>query len=425
MGCRLKQDQRARPVDRLLVLAPGGRNAALLVAQMASAGLHCVSVEPPELYDAIKACCLGAAILTTRALEMIDREELRAALAEQPQWSDCPLILLSSRGYVPLTSRRSIEGFGNVTVLERPFLPSTLVTAVDTALRTRARQRKTEAYLRQSEEAEAKVRSLAATLEAKVIARTLELTVALTEQRAAEDKLRQSEEHYRLTIELSSQTPWIATPGFQIVSFGKAAFDPSAVPSTRDFRGKQWREFIHSDDFSPVVQTWLEASRRHQPLDCMFRMAMPDKTYAWHRARANPRLDSDGTISLWYGTIENIDAQRRSDERFQKLQSELIHVSRVSAMGTMASTLAHELNQPLTAAASYVRGTRRLVANLHTPETEQIDTALADVERSVMRAGEIVRRLRGIVMLKPIEHVLDDANSVVREACALALTSIP
>ena len=268
---------------------------------MASAGWICVIATPDELLEAISNSTVGAAILTTKGLQTIDPDALRDALAQQAPWSDCPLVLLAPRGYHPTTSRRAIEGFGNVTVLERPLHPSTLVTAVAAALRSRSRQRRTEAFIQQREEAEAKVRSLAATLEARVIARTMELTEALARREAVEEQLRRSEELYRLTIDLSALTPWVATQDFMIVSFGKVPRTPSDGPLERDFSGLNWKNFVHPDDRSETIRTWEIAREKVRPIDGACRMRMPTGLYEWHRCRGSPKLRAGGTLGRWFG----------------------------------------------------------------------------------------------------------------------------
>lgn len=81
----------------------------------------------------------------------------------------------------------------------------------------------------------------------------------------------------------------------------------------------------------------------------------------------------------------------------KELQAELIHVSRVSAMGTMASTLAHELNQPLTAIANYLEAGRDLIDNDASDARPFLREAMDEAAREALRAGQIVRRLRDFV----------------------------
>lgn len=108
------------------------------------------------------------------------------------------------------------------------------------------------------------------------------------------------------------------------------------------------------------------------------------------------------------------------DESLRELHMEFTHVSRLSAMGEMAATLAHELNQPLTAVVNYVQAGRRLLGapEIDLAHTTELMTKAVD---QAHRAGDIIRRLRSFVARGESERLPEDINDVVREACALAL----
>lgn len=133
-----------------------------------------------------------------------------------------------------------------------------------------------------------------------------------------------------------------------------------------------------------------------------------------------PVLGEDGLPERLVLIARDVTEARDAQERLTQLQRELIHVSRLSAMGTMASTLAHELNQPLTAVRNYVSGSRRLLA-AETVDREGLGDALAQVEQSAARAGEIIRRLRDMTQRGRSETRLVDVAAAVREGLGLAL----
>jgi len=103
------------------------------------------------------------------------------------------------------------------------------------------------------------------------------------------------------------------------------------------------------------------------------------------------------------------------------LRSSLVHAARVSAMGTMASTLAHELNQPITAIANYMEGITDLLAEPRMEDMPMIREALKDAAGEAFRAGQIVRRLREFVARGEIEKSVEDLPALVAEASQLAL----
>ena len=124
---------------------------------------------------------------------------------------------------------------------------------------------------------------------------------------------------------------------------------------------------------------------------------------------------------LFTGFIRDLTERQKTEEQLESLQSELIHVSRVSAMGTMASTLAHELNQPLTAVANYVEAVRDMLARPDPGDFPMIRDALDDTAKEALRAGHIVRRLRDFVARGEVEKTIEKLPLLINEAAVLGL----
>ncbi|MEG3175788.1 PAS domain S-box protein [Sphingomonas sp. RB3P16] len=124
---------------------------------------------------------------------------------------------------------------------------------------------------------------------------------------------------------------------------------------------------------------------------------------------------------IFTGFIRDLTEQQRNELQLKELQSELIHVSRLSAMGTMASTLAHELNQPLTAIANYMEASRDLLDHPDADTLGHLREAVAESARETLRAGEIVRRLRDFVKRGEVERRSVDLRKLIEESSALAL----
>lgn len=121
------------------------------------------------------------------------------------------------------------------------------------------------------------------------------------------------------------------------------------------------------------------------------------------------------------GFINDLTERQNTQARLNELQSELVHMSRLSEMGEMASTLAHELNQPLGAIANYTKGCKRLLAR---PGPENVARALEVLDKAAeqaLRAGQIIRRLREFVARGETEKRVEPVGRLIEEASALAL----
>ena len=127
-----------------------------------------------------------------------------------------------------------------------------------------------------------------------------------------------------------------------------------------------------------------------------------------------------GAERFFTGFIRDLTERRTQERRMQELQSELVHVSRLTAMGEMASSLAHELNQPLSAITSYLRGAATLLKSGQ-PDTARVIDALDRGSAQALRAGDIIKRLREFVAKGETEHTLENPAVLLEEAAALAL----
>jgi len=124
------------------------------------------------------------------------------------------------------------------------------------------------------------------------------------------------------------------------------------------------------------------------------------------------------------GFVRDLTEREETRQRLLGLQAELIHISRFTAMGEMASTLAHELNQPLTAVVSYLNGSRRLLTGSDNLQTLMIRDAIERAAEQALRAGQIIRRLRQFVARGESERHIESLAKLIEEAGALALIGI-
>lgn len=131
-----------------------------------------------------------------------------------------------------------------------------------------------------------------------------------------------------------------------------------------------------------------------------------------------------GQRRLFTGFIRDITERQSTERRLQDLQSELLHVSRLSAMGQMASALAHELNQPLSAIMNYVKAARRTIDGLDDPQIQRAVELIEKAGAQTARAGQIIRRLREFIEKGKTNRAFESMNKVMEEAIALGLVGV-
>ncbi|TCZ64806.1 ATP-binding protein [Roseicella aquatilis] len=198
-----EEDAAGSHSEQVLVLAPRGRDAPLAAALLREAGITATPVAGLAPLIAAMTAGAGLAVVAEEAFRDVDLAPLAARLAEQPPWSDFPFVLLTGRGGGPERNPMAARLWGmlgNVSFLERPFHPTTLVSVVRAALRGRRRQYEARARLEEVRRAEEALRRANETLEERVAARTRELEAAnarlleqMAERERIESQLRQSQ----------------------------------------------------------------------------------------------------------------------------------------------------------------------------------------------------------------------------------------
>lgn len=121
------------------------------------------------------------------------------------------------------------------------------------------------------------------------------------------------------------------------------------------------------------------------------------------------------------GFIRDLTERQKTETRLQELQSELVHMSRFTALGEMASTLAHEINQPLTAIANYLKGCRRILQRMEGDQVSLLRDGVNLAAEQALRAGQVIRHLREFVARGESEHHIEALPKLIEEASALAL----
>ncbi|MBA3678234.1 MAG: PAS domain-containing protein [Sphingosinicella sp.] len=162
-----------------------------------------------------------------------------------------------------------------------------------------------------------------------------------------------------------------------------------------------WGDLLHPHDAPQIASDVAKGVADHEQFSLTYRIIDPEMGERWVLERGEAVYGADGEAEALIGFIMDITEQKAVEEKLRRLQAELIHLSGATAMGTMATTLAHELNQPLAAAANYLAGTRRIFENLSGQGKQNAEQGLDDAHRQVQRAGEIIQRMRNTVSKRP------------------------
>jgi NO-binding membrane sensor protein with MHYT domain/nitrogen-specific signal transduction histidine kinase len=174
---------------------------------------------------------------------------------------------------------------------------------------------------------------------------------------------------------------------------------------------------VHSDDAVLVTQTIERAAQDGKDFDFEFRLVMPDCSVKYVHVVAHARGDGAGSIEL-VGAVMDVTERRRAEEALRQTQADLEHVNRVNTLGELTASLAHEVNQPITAAVTNARTCLRWLTR-DQPDLEEARDAAMRIVNDGTRAAEIVTRVRQIFRKGPPELQLVDVNDVIRDMIVL------
>jgi two-component system sensor kinase FixL len=245
----------------------------------------------------------------------------------------------------------------------------------------------------------------------------------IDEEKQLEDALRTRESHLRSILDTVPDA-MIVINGDGIVQLFSTAAERMFGYAEREAIGKNVSELMPMPDrarHDGYLARYLSTGERH--IIGIGRIVTGKRrdgtTFPMHLSIGE--MQSGGAL-YFTGFVRDLTEHQETQARLQELQSELVHISRLSAMGEMASALAHELNQPLAAISNYMQGSRRLLADSTDPNAPKIESAMDRAAEQAIRAGQIIRRLRDFVSRGESEKRVESLSKLIEEAGALGLT---
>jgi PAS domain S-box-containing protein len=253
-----------------------------------------------------------------------------------------------------------------------------------------------------------------------IIERIVSLVGVAIERKLAEDKLRANERSLRELTETIPQMLWSADAGGAIDYCNQRVLEYTGLSSDQ-VRGSGWMKTVHQDDVQKMAQAWTASVSTGEPFQYEFRcMRAADHTYRWCIARALPLRGQNGCIIKWFGSVVDLHDWKEAQQALQMMQTELANVSRLTLMGELAASIAHEVNQPLTAVTNNGNACLRLLAN-RSLKPEILRRALEEIVAEGTRASAVVARIRAFIKKTPAEKKNElDINEVIQEVLTLA-----
>jgi PAS domain S-box-containing protein len=227
------------------------------------------------------------------------------------------------------------------------------------------------------------------------------------------ESLQSSEDRLRQVINAIPAHVWSTLPDGSVDFINQRLLESTGL-SIEALLGSGWQSMVHPDDRTRYIAQWRSALAAGESLEIEARIWTAQRDYRWLLVRNVPLRDGHGEILKWYGTGIDIEDRKRAEEALRKAQADLAHANRVTTMGELCASLAHEINQPISGAITNASTCLRRL-DREQPDLEGARAATSLIIRDANRAAEIINRVRLFFRKGVVTKERIDVNEMIRE----------
>jgi len=238
-----------------------------------------------------------------------------------------------------------------------------------------------------------------------------------TERDKAEMKLRQSEERFRVTADAAPVMIWQSDVEKRCCYFNKQWLEFTGRTLEKEL-GEGWIDGVHPDDRAECLNVYVRAFDNRRPFSMEYRLRRFDGEYRWILDNGEALLDTEGKFSGYVGSCIDITEHKAVRMEAEVSRDALLHSRRVAALGELSVSLAHELNQPLSAILSNAQAALRFL-EIKPDDLDPVKDILKDIVVDDKRAGDVIRKLRALLKTKKPEREAIQINDLIQEVVSL------
>ena len=231
--------------------------------------------------------------------------------------------------------------------------------------------------------------------------------------RAESSRRAETEARFGLMANAAPVLIWGSGPDKLCTFFNQPWLDFRGRPVEQEL-GNGWAEGVHPDDVAQCMKIYVECFDARRPFSMEYRLRRHDGEYRWILDKGVPHYDPHGNFQGYIGSCVDFTERKLAEAEALRRQTELAHVARVSTMGELVASIAHELNQPLGAIQTNAAAAE-LLLDRNPPDLKDLRAILADIRKDDLRASEVIRRIHAMLRKDEREWQPLNVNSVVED----------
>jgi PAS domain S-box-containing protein len=242
----------------------------------------------------------------------------------------------------------------------------------------------------------------------------------ITERKRAEERLLESEARFRTMADKAPVLIWTTGTDGSCDYFSKPWLEFTGRTMDQEV-GTGWTQGVHPDDLANLLQLLKAVVPARKPFTTEYRLKRADGEYRWVIESGVPRYTGAGEFAGYIGSNIDVTDRKRVEEereRIRQLQADLAHRNRVATLGELTASLAHEINQPIAAAAIYARACVGWLQR-DVPDVTEAREAASAMVTDVTRAADIIDRVRSLYRRGTPQRELLEVNEIIREMIVL------
>jgi PAS domain S-box-containing protein len=243
------------------------------------------------------------------------------------------------------------------------------------------------------------------------------VSMDITARKAAEDQARESEGRFLVMANAAPVLMWAAGPDKLGTFFNQPWLEFTGRTLEQEL-GYGWAEGLHPDDHDRCLKDYYQAFDSRRPFSIEYRLRRYDGQYRWILDHGIARYDPNQNFAGYIGSCVDVTERRAAEAEAERSRQELAHMGRVSTLGELSGSLAHELNQPLAAIVGNAQAAQRFM-NATPPDLEEVGAILEDVFAEGRRAGEVIVQMRSLLKKGEMQMLPLDLNTLIGEVLEL------